>query len=67
MAKRRRRFKQTQSLEERLAAEAERLPASAKTAPPGVRREELLSKARQFEEGLHMGEWLKAPGVELRR
>ncbi|WP_036017765.1 hypothetical protein [Bradyrhizobium sp. WSM1743] len=67
MAKRRRRFKQTQSLEERLAAEAERLRASAKAAPPGVRREELLRKARQFEEGLHMSEWLKAPGVELRR
>ncbi|WP_271566743.1 hypothetical protein [Bradyrhizobium sp. CCBAU 11386] len=54
MAKRRRRFKQTQSLEERLAAEAERLRASAKTAPPGVRREELLRKARQFEGERHL-------------
>jgi hypothetical protein len=64
MTKTRRRFKQTQPLEARLAAEAERLRQKAKTAPPGAKREELLRKARQFEEGLHISEWLRTPGAE---
>ncbi|QOZ45542.1 hypothetical protein XH89_20180 [Bradyrhizobium sp. CCBAU 53340] len=64
MTKRRRRFKQTQSLEIRLAAEAERLREKAKTAPPGAKREELVRKARQFEQGLHMSEWLRMPELQ---
>jgi hypothetical protein len=45
----RRRFKQIDSLEERLAQEAERLRAEAKKLPPGFQRETLLRKARQAE------------------
>ena len=48
-----RRFKQTQSLEERLAAEAKRLREEAELLPRGLAREQLLRKARQAETGPH--------------
>ena len=67
MAKTRRRFKQSRPLEARLAAEAERLREKASNLPPGIKREEALRKARQFEEGLHMSEWLRSPGLEMPR
>jgi hypothetical protein len=59
----RRRFKQTQSLEERLAKEAKRLRAEAKLLPPGAARDELIRRARQAETGSHMSEWLRSPGL----
>jgi hypothetical protein len=59
----RRRFKQTQSLEERLAEEAKRLRAEAKLLPPGTARDELIRRARQAETGSHMSEWLRSPGL----
>jgi hypothetical protein len=59
----RRRVKQTQSLEERLAQEANRLREEAKLLPPGGEREALLRKARQAETGSHMSEWLTSPGL----
>jgi hypothetical protein len=60
----RRRFKQTVSLEERLAEEAKRLREEAKLLPPGAQRETLLRKARQAETGSHMSEWLSSPGLQ---
>ena len=60
----RRRFKEAQSLEERLAEEAKRLRAEAKLLPPGAKREELIRKARQAETGSHMSEWLRSPGLQ---
>ena len=60
----RRRFKQTQSLEERLAKEAKRLRKEAKLLPPGAVRETLLRRARQAETGSHMSEWLSSPGLQ---
>jgi hypothetical protein len=60
----RRRFKQTQSLELRLAKEAERLREEAKLLPPGAVREALLRRARQAETGSHMSEWLRSPGLQ---
>ena len=61
--KQRRRFKQTQSLEDRLAREAERLKDQARKLPHGSEREILLRKARQAETGSHMTEWLTSPGL----
>lgn len=58
----RRRFKQSQSLEERLAAKAEHLRERAEKARPGTERETLLRRARQYEEGLHISAWLRTPG-----
>ena len=60
----RRRFKQTQSLEERLAEQAKRLREEAKLLPPGALREEILRKARQAEIGSHVSEWLTSPGLQ---
>jgi hypothetical protein len=60
----RRRFKQTQSLEARLAEEAKRLREKAKSFPPGPLREDMLRKARQAETGSHLSEWLRSPGLQ---
>ncbi|MEH2537109.1 MULTISPECIES: hypothetical protein [unclassified Bradyrhizobium] len=59
----RRRFKQVQSLEERLADEAKRLREQAKLLPSGTLREQVLRKARQAETGSHMSDWLRSPGL----
>jgi hypothetical protein len=60
----RRRFKQTQSLEERLAEEAKRLREEAKLLSLGMVRDTLLRKARQCETGSRMSEWLSSPGLQ---
>jgi hypothetical protein len=60
----RRRFKQNQSLEERLSEEAKRLRSEAKLLPPGAVRDELIRRARQAETGSHLTEWLTSPGLQ---
>lgn len=60
----RRRFKQTISLEERLAEEARRLREEAESLPPGPVRDDALRRARQAETGSHMSEWLRSPGLQ---
>ena len=60
----RRRFKQTTTLEERLAQEAQRLREEAKRLPHGAEREILLRKARQAETGSHISDWLRSPGLQ---
>jgi hypothetical protein len=45
----RRRFKQIQFLEERLAEEAKRLQEEAQLLPPGAQRDAVERKARQAE------------------
>jgi len=60
----RRRFKQTESLEKRLIAEATRLRAQARLLGPGAVREALLRKARQTETASHINAWLSSPGLQ---
>jgi len=60
----RRRVKQIQSLEDRLAEEAKRLRKEAKLLPPGAARESLLRKARQAETGSHISEWLRSAELQ---
>lgn len=60
----RRRFKQKEPLEERLAEEAKRLREEANGTPPGIEREQMIRKARQAETGSHMSEWLRSPGLQ---
>jgi hypothetical protein len=60
----RRRFKQTNSLEERLAAYARRLHNQAKLLRPGPDRERMMRKARQAEIGSHINEWLTSSGLQ---
>jgi hypothetical protein len=59
----RRRFKQTLTLEARLAEEAKRLGAEAKRLLPGAERDEMIRKSRQAEIASHMNEWLTSPGL----
>jgi hypothetical protein len=59
----RRRFNQTQSLEERLSEEAKRLREQAKLLRPGAVRDEMIRRARQPETGAHISEWLRSPGL----
>jgi hypothetical protein len=60
----RRRFKQTETLEYRLATEAANLRKQAEGLPPGVRREELIRKADQAEAASHINEMLSSPGLQ---
>jgi hypothetical protein len=59
----RRRFKQVDTLEERLVSEARRLRDQARLLPPGIVREAVLRKARQVETAAHMNDWLTSPGL----
>jgi hypothetical protein len=60
----RRRFKENEPLEVRLAEEAKRLRAEAKLLPHGVQRDEMIRRARQAETGSHMSEWLSSSGLQ---
>jgi hypothetical protein len=60
----RNRFKQTITLGDRLAHEAERLRQKARTVPADKERERLLRKARQLETASHINEWLSSPGLQ---
>ncbi|MGN8550351.1 hypothetical protein ACQPTN_39660 [Bradyrhizobium sp. 13971] len=65
MTSKRRRFKQTQSLEERLTDEAMRLRSKAKALPPSAQKEALLRRARQDEAAVHLTEWLMSPRAPI--
>jgi hypothetical protein len=59
----RRRFKQVVSLKDRLIQQAENLRKQAEEMPAGVRRDELMKKARQAEMTAHLDDWLSSPGL----
>jgi hypothetical protein len=61
---RRRRFKQVEPLERRLAKEAKRLYEEARLLPSGPARETALRKARQAETAAHLDDWLRSPGLK---
>jgi hypothetical protein len=58
MVKKRRRFKQTTTLAERLTAQAGRLRNQARSLPPGSEQTELWHKVRQTETALRVDQWL---------
>ena len=60
----RRRFKQTVTLEERLANEAKRLRDQAKKLPPGPAQADLLRKAREAEMVADVAGWITSPGLQ---
>jgi hypothetical protein len=60
----RRRVKQTETLEARLAAQAEKWREEAKRLPPGEMRDLLLKRARQADAAAHMSDWLSSPGLQ---
>ena len=57
----RRRFKQKQSLEDRLVAQAARLREEASALPEGIERETILGRAEQAEVAANMSQWLSLP------
>jgi hypothetical protein len=65
--KRRRRAKQINSLEERLAQEAKELRQRARQLPVCRERKALLRKARQDETAAQLSEWLTSPGLQAPR
>jgi len=60
----RRRFKQDTPLDQRLEDHAKRLRNEARGTPPGIRRDDLIRRAKQAETAMRMGEWLKSPGLQ---
>ncbi|MBR0722523.1 hypothetical protein JQ612_08880 [Bradyrhizobium manausense] len=59
----RRRFRQTKTLHQRLADEAAQLREQARALAPGHRREMLLRRARQDEMAIQIDAWLHSPGL----
>jgi hypothetical protein len=60
----RRRFKQTDSLQVRLAAFAQDARDEAARLPPGVERDEMLRKVSQADTAAHLDEWANSPGLQ---
>lgn len=60
----RRRFKQTQTLEERLAAFADHARKQAAKLAPGPERDELLKKVRAADTAAHINDWANSPGLQ---
>lgn len=58
------RFKQTSSLEERLAEEAKQLREQAMMLPPGPVRDAVERRARQADAAARVNEWLMSPGLQ---
>ena len=61
MTVKRNRRKQTQSLQQRLAAFAEETRERALSLPPGKEREMLLRRAKQNDVTSNLTDWLSAP------
>ena len=59
----RRRFKQTRTLTERLADEAARCRDEARKLTPGHQRDMLLRQARRDETAMQIDAWLRSPGL----
>lgn len=53
--------KQNETFQFRLHMEAAMLRKQAEGMPPGIRRDELLQKARQADTALYLNQWLASP------
>ena len=62
--KRRRRFKQQVSLQDRIAEWAFGIREQANRMRPGPQRDELLRKLRQAETAMHLEDWANSPGLQ---
>jgi hypothetical protein len=60
----RRRFKQSQSLKDRLASFAMDARKRADELPPGPVKDDLLRKVRQADTAMHLDEWVNSPGLQ---
>jgi hypothetical protein len=64
MMKRRRAYKQSQSLQDRLAAFAQDVRGEAEKLPPGIERDNMLRKASQADTAAHLDDWANSPGLQ---
>jgi hypothetical protein len=64
MQRRRRRFKQNPSFQDRVALFVHTAREVAVLLPPGAEQDELLRKARQAETAAHLNEWANSPGLQ---
>jgi|HubBroStandDraft_6_1064221.scaffolds.fasta_scaffold2123989_1 hypothetical protein len=63
----RHRFKQTESLQDRIASFGREAREKAARLPPGPERDALLKKARLADNsGSHLEDWANSPSPELR-
>jgi hypothetical protein len=60
----RRRFKQSLSLKDRLSLFAKDARARADELPPGPAKDDLLRKARQADTATHLDDWVNSPGLQ---
>jgi hypothetical protein len=60
----RRRIKQSQSLQDRLALFAKDARKQADELPPGSVKEDWLRKAGQADIAIHIDEWINSPGLQ---
>lgn len=59
----RNRFKQTDSLQDRLTKFAEDMKKQAEAMPAGKEREEFLKRARSADTAAHISDWASSPGL----
>jgi hypothetical protein len=62
--KRRWRFKQEITLQDRIVEWAKEVRAQAAELPPGPDRDELLKKVRRAETAMHLEDWASSPGLQ---
>jgi hypothetical protein len=60
----RRRFNQTLSLKDRLAAFAKDVREKANLLPPGGQRDDLLQRASRAETASHLDDWANSSGLK---
>jgi hypothetical protein len=60
----RRRFKQTKTLKERLSNFARDTRERASILPAGQEKDDLLRRARQADTASHLDEWINSPGLQ---
>lgn len=56
-------FKQTETIQERLAKLAVEMRDRAAALPPGTERDQLLQRARNADTTAHLDDWISSPGL----
>jgi len=60
---RRRRFKQTETLHDRLSRFSRDMRENANSLPPGPEKNDLLKRARTADAATHIEEWISSPDI----
>ena len=60
----RRRFRQTESLQDRLASFAQQMRDKAALLPPSPEKDDLLTRARRADTASHIDDWANSLGLQ---